>query len=295
LQLITAIAAVANKGKLVKPQILKYEKANDGKVKNEFKPVAVRQVISEQTSLIMTKILEGVVEKGTGIEAKIAGYRVAGKTGTAQKVDPRTGLYDPYNFLSSFVGYFPAEDPKIIIYVQVDEPKGEQFGGVVAGPVFRNVAKAVIDYMGIPSESKVQTTGFFGEELSGGMQVSDKAYSASVMPDLTGKTIRNVLTIMGKYPVKVEVSGSGLAVGQWPAAGSMLKEGQTVNVTFRLRKSELISFKYEETEIKEDKPHAVPAPAVVQIKKVSSAKTTGVQKKTKLVNKKQPKSKKGKR
>ena len=116
-----------------------------------FKPKPVRQVVSVETALTMTKILEQVVNDGTGTRAKLAGYQAAGKTGTAQKFDFSTGKYSEDKYSSWYVGYVPTDNPKISILVLLDEPKGSYYGGTVAAPVFQEIASKVLPYLSVPT------------------------------------------------------------------------------------------------------------------------------------------------
>jgi cell division protein FtsI (penicillin-binding protein 3) len=100
--------------------------------------------------------LEGVVTNGTGTKAAIPGFRVAGKTGTAQKIDPRTGAYSSTQFVGSFVGFVPADAPRLAMIIVIDEPQGEAWGGVVSAPVFRRVGEQVLNYLGVPREDQVK-------------------------------------------------------------------------------------------------------------------------------------------
>lgn len=150
IQLIMAISAIANRGTLMKPLIVKeILDSNQNSVK-VFKPKAVRQVVSVETALTMTKILEQVVIDGTGMEAKLDEYQVAGKTGTGQIFDFATGKYSNSAYVSLFVGYVPAENPKISILILLDQPKGSYYGGTVAAPVFKEIASKVLPYLSIP-------------------------------------------------------------------------------------------------------------------------------------------------
>lgn len=150
IQLIMAISAIANRGTLMKPLIVKeILDSNQNSVK-VFKPKAVRQVVSVETALTMTKILEQVVIDGTGMEAKLDEYQVAGKTGTGQIFDFTTGKYSNSAYTSLFVGYVPAENPKISILILLDQPKGSYYGGTVAAPVFKEIASKVLPYLSIP-------------------------------------------------------------------------------------------------------------------------------------------------
>lgn len=151
LQLIMAVSAIANRGTLMKPMIVKEIVDSMQSKIRIFKPKPVRQVVSVDTALTMTKILEQVVEDGTGTMAKVAGYQIAGKTGTAQKFDFSTGKYSKDKYSSWFVGYVPAENPEISILVLLDEPKGSYYGGTVAAPVFQEIASKVLPYLSIPT------------------------------------------------------------------------------------------------------------------------------------------------
>jgi cell division protein FtsI/penicillin-binding protein 2 len=146
LQLVTAISAIANGGQLMKPYIVKEIRDKYGEVLKKFLPTMIRKVISEDTANRVRKILTGVVEEGTGKLAKITGFTAAGKTGTAQKLESN-GAYSHNKFVASFIGFAPAEDPLIAIVVVVDEPRPYYFGGVVAAPVFKNVAGDVLKYL----------------------------------------------------------------------------------------------------------------------------------------------------
>jgi len=146
LQLASAISVIANGGQLMKPHIVKEIRDKQGETIKSFSPVSVRRVISEDTANRVKKILTGVVETGTGRMAKIPGFTAGGKTGTAQKLEPN-GAYSHRKFIASFIGFAPAEEPLIAIVVTLDEPRPYYFGGVVAAPVFKNVAADVLRYL----------------------------------------------------------------------------------------------------------------------------------------------------
>lgn len=155
LQLASAISVIANGGQLMKPYIIDSIRDNQGTVIKQNKPVFVRKVISVDTAMRIKKILTGVVEEGTGRLGKVQGFSAAGKTGTAQKLEPN-GSYSHNKFVASFIGFAPAEDPLLVIVVMVDEPHPSYFGGVVAAPVFKKVAGDVIRYLKgnqIPAEA----------------------------------------------------------------------------------------------------------------------------------------------
>jgi len=156
LQMVTAISAIANGGVLMKPHLVSEIRNAKGQLIAQTMPQARRRVISEDTARTLTHLLEGVVTNGTGGKAAIPGYRVAGKTGTAQKVDPRTGAYSSTLLVGSFLGYVPAEDPRLAMIVVIDEPHGEGWGGVVAAPVFRRVGEQVLNYLGVAVDEPVK-------------------------------------------------------------------------------------------------------------------------------------------
>lgn len=155
LQLITAVAAIANDGVLMKPLIIKAIRNPQGKIIKKFKSTPVREIISRDLAEEITKIFKKVVSDGTGKLAQINGYEIAGKTGTAQKIDSKGG-YSSTNFIASFIGYLPADDPKLIILVIVDEPKGIYWGGQIAAPTFKQLAKRILSYMDILPTTKKQ-------------------------------------------------------------------------------------------------------------------------------------------
>jgi cell division protein FtsI (penicillin-binding protein 3) len=146
LQLCSAISTIANGGNLMKPYIVKEIRDSLGQPIKRFYPVMIRKVLAADTAARIRKILAGVVEVGTGQLAKIPGLSVAGKTGTAQKLEPN-GAYSHNKFIGSFIGFVPALEPEVVIVVTLDEPHPYYYGGVVAAPVFKNVAADVLKYL----------------------------------------------------------------------------------------------------------------------------------------------------
>jgi cell division protein FtsI (penicillin-binding protein 3) len=155
LQMVSAVAAIANGGVLMKPYVVSEIRDADGHILRQIPPQARRRVISSETARSVTKILEGVITDGTGTRAAIRGFRVAGKTGTAQKIDSRTGTYSTSRFIASFTGYVPADNPQLAMIVVIDEPQGDAWGGAVAAPVFSRVGEQVLSYLGVPSSEPV--------------------------------------------------------------------------------------------------------------------------------------------
>jgi membrane peptidoglycan carboxypeptidase len=151
LQVLQAYAAIANGGVMVKPYLVQRLEAADGTPLKEFGPREVRRVCSARTARRMTELMKWVVEKGTATAVALPNYAIAGKTGTAYKF--MKGHYSRNNYVSSFVGFVPAEDPKFVIYVSLDDPRGLYWGGYTAGPVFKEVAKRAMAYERIPTSA----------------------------------------------------------------------------------------------------------------------------------------------
>jgi cell division protein FtsI/penicillin-binding protein 2 len=162
LQLITAMSAVANGGTLMKPMLISEIDDADERPVVTYSPVQVRRVISTDTSRKIVSALKDVVSKdGTAKDAAVPGFAVAGKTGTAQKIDPRGGYLEG-RYVVSFVGFMPADDPKFTLLVVIDDPEmkeGKAFGGTVAAPAFAKIAKRVADYLGLQPTTPVEPSG----------------------------------------------------------------------------------------------------------------------------------------
>ena len=145
LQLAVAVSSAINGGKLLKPFVVKRIEDERGRIVLERKPQVVRRVISPRTSSLIREMMVQVVERGTGVRAKIKGYRVGGKTGTAQKYVPGKG-YNSGKYVASFIGFLPAQKPKFLLLIVVDEPQGGHYGGEIAAPCFRRVMERVLCY-----------------------------------------------------------------------------------------------------------------------------------------------------
>jgi cell division protein FtsI (penicillin-binding protein 3) len=153
IQLITAASAIANDGILMKPYMVKAITDQSGQTLKQFQPQTVRRVISKRTAQTVKNIMKTVITKGgTGTNAALEGYTVCGKTGTARKLND-DGRYSDTQHIASFVGFTPAENPKLAILVVIDEPKGKYYGGTVAAPVFRRIAREALNYLNIPPQS----------------------------------------------------------------------------------------------------------------------------------------------
>jgi cell division protein FtsI (penicillin-binding protein 3) len=158
MQMAAAYCALANGGTLMKPFIVSQIVGRDGGQGEKIQPQPVRRVMSEETCAKVNKILQRVVETGTGQKARPAGYTAAGKTGTAQKIDQKTGLYSKKDYVSSFVGFVPATSPRLVILVMIDTPEGNIYGGSVAAPVFKAVAEQSLTYLQATPDDVGSTT-----------------------------------------------------------------------------------------------------------------------------------------
>lgn len=206
LQMLNAVSAVANGGYLMKPYVVKQVIGADGSVKKNIEPEAVRQVISEQTSKRMREILEGVVSEGGGRNAYVPGYRIAGKTGTSEKL-PRGSK----EYISSFVGFAPADDPQIACIVILDNPKGnEYYGGMIAAPVAGNIMKDILSYMGVEPQ-----------------YTEDEAQSRDIlMPEVRGVPRGDAVKAITSAGLKYQVFGEGdTVIDQTPKPGIGLSAG----------------------------------------------------------------------
>ena len=218
IQQITAVSAAINGGYLLKPYIVKgINEPETNSVILENKKNIVRKVISDTTSEKVRNALESVVTNGTGRNAFIEGYRVGGKTGTAQKV--QDGRYMVGNYIVSFIGFMPANDPRVVVYVAIDNPKGvTQYGGTVAAPVARSVLLDSIDILGIdkPEGASEKRYNYY-----------DKKYA--VVPDVVNMDISDAMKNL--KPFKVEYSGTGKkVVYQTPSKDTRIYEGETVKL-----------------------------------------------------------------
>jgi cell division protein FtsI (penicillin-binding protein 3) len=227
----------------MKPYVVEKITNEKGEVVQSIKPETIRKVISEETARKVRVLLKATTEKGgTGEGAVPAGYEVAGKTGTAQKVDSLMGGYSDDRYVSGFMGFAPADAPKIVVLVIVDEPQGNSFGGVVAAPIFKTIMEKVLPFLNvIPKGAMVVKSEFNSgprSEASGPQPLIDgikvgKGIGTAVMPDLTGLSMRNALTRMEGKGLVIKVSGNGKVVDQVPRPGSVIEKGDFCFLKFR--------------------------------------------------------------
>jgi cell division protein FtsI (penicillin-binding protein 3) len=269
LQMINAVTAIANGGLLYRPHVV-LALRRGSEVEQESQPPP-RRVVRETTAATMRAMLEGVVLNGTGTKAQLEGYTSAGKTGTAQKIDPATGRYSATHLIASFVGFAPINNPAVTILVQLDSPVGLHEGGSVAAPVFKRIAEQVLPYLNVPRDipvsratlraarrSQVSDTAdvsdFDPAQLSSGT-FSDSAQaepiSAAVLPvsataptvelaegagisvpDLTGKTVRQVTEICVQLGVNPVLVGAGTVQEQSPSPDTPVRRGTSIIFRF---------------------------------------------------------------
>jgi cell division protein FtsI (penicillin-binding protein 3) len=238
LQMVAAFGAIANGGVLVQPRLVRALTSADARQTRAFAPRAVRQVISPETAATLTRMLTQVVESGTGRHAAIPGYDVAGKTGTAQKLDPQTRRYSRAPGVLSFIGFAPADAPRFVMLVMLDEPKNEKWGSEAAAPIFAAIGGQILRYLEIPPRDTppVQIVAASGAEPAAGIRLVSAieppgADAAATMPALRGQTLRQALTALSAFRAALTLSGQGRVIDQSPAAGTPLAPGAPVHLT----------------------------------------------------------------
>ena len=250
LQMIMAMAAMGNDGVLMEPQLVKEIVSAKGEKVEEFHHRPIRRVLSQQTAQTMLAIMETVTQTGgTAPLAVPEGFTVAGKTGTAQKLVGRAYSHSKFNAL--FIGLVPAQKPVLAILVIVDEPKGAIYGGVVAAPVFKEIAAQTLRVLGYYPQKELKpdnapvlagmwpTPAAAAPAASAAIQTPPKPKVSqeplNVMPDLKGLTIRQVLDLLHRSGLHCRFEGSGLAVSQEPSPGTAISPGGACLVKFQSR------------------------------------------------------------
>ena len=227
LQMSTAFAAIANGGTLLRPYVVRRIVAPGGEVVLENEPTAVRRVISTRSARTTTELLRRVVEEegGTGTKARLEEFPVAGKTGTAQKVDPTTGGYSSKR-IGSFAGFVPADEPRAVILVLIDEPSTSSYGGVVAAPVFRAIAAAVLKRLGVepPAPTVVARAPGAAPATPRAKPASREAATPAnaETPSFLGLSLREALARAQASGWQVRVTGTGYVAAQEPMPGTPL-------------------------------------------------------------------------
>ncbi len=257
-QIISAISAIANGGTLYRPHIVQ-EIRGDAPVTLPVR-AEPQQVTDAETAATVRGMMETVVLRGTGTPAQLNGYTAAGKSGTAQKIDTNTGRYSPNQYIASFVGFAPVNEPAVTILVVLDSPQGAHHGGEVGGPVFKRIAEQVLAYMDephdVPMPSNLETAKNLSRtpEPDSSNEINEARYQAAVakkpqpetstatlafgeedqvlVPDLAGQTVRGVTEECSRLGLVPSLIGSGVALEQSPEAGARVERGSSVTVRF---------------------------------------------------------------
>lgn len=257
-QLAAAVATIANGGVRMTPMLVDAVLDSNGSVETQREPRTDRRVLSEVTARTITAMMETVIDEGgTGTRARVEGYRVAGKTGTAQKVE--NGVYSPTKRIGSFVGFLPADRPEVAIVVVIDTPTvGSKYGGIVAGPAFASIASFTMRYLGVqpdpPQPKAVVAIGPDGKPLPAvvlpplppvdpedaylarpvvaaePLELAADGQGRWILPDLHGRTLRDALTGLGPAGLDLQVAGYGRVTEQAPAPGTAVAPGEAVRI-----------------------------------------------------------------
>jgi cell division protein FtsI (penicillin-binding protein 3) len=271
MQLVTAVSAIANGGTLYKPHVVAELRRGD-QLLSLNGPLAAgdpKEVIRPETSATLRRLMEGVILNGTGPLARLDGWTAAGKTGSAQKIDPATGRYSPTQLIASFTGFAPINDPAVTILVSLDSPIGQHEGGQVAAPVFKRIAEQVLSYLNVPRDvplsPKLVQASYKNSELDETASLEDftpvdftaqpdqspapektvAAESAKpsvtvaldeggdiAVPNFRGKTMRQVTEMCLRLGLEPVLVGSGLAAEQSPSDGAKVRSGAKITVRF---------------------------------------------------------------
>jgi cell division protein FtsI (penicillin-binding protein 3) len=271
MQLVTAVSAIANGGTLYKPHVVAELRRGDQllPLSGPLTPGEPKEVIRPETAATLRRLMEGVILNGTGPLARLDGWTAAGKTGSAQKIDPTTGRYSRTQLIASFTGFAPINDPAVTILVSLDSPVGQHEGGQVAAPVFKRIAEQVLSYLNVPRDvplsPKLIQASYKSAELDESTaledfapvdfnaqpdqpQVQEKASLADparpsvtvaldeggdiAVPDFRGETMRDVTELCLRLGLEPVLVGSGLALDESPADGAKVRRGAKITVRF---------------------------------------------------------------
>ena len=218
IQLITAVSSFGNDGKLMKPRLVKELQDSNGKTVQEFEPEVVRQAVSQETAEEMRDIMEYVVAEGGGGTAAVSGYRVGGKTGTAQKMKADGSGYSQYTY-SSCIAMAPMEDPQLAVLVIADSPKGVHYGSVTAAPGVQQILSDTLRYLNISPDKE-------SKEAAEAKKVE--------VPDVVGRSVSEAIGILGGASLSYDTDKEAakkedfVVTKQYPAAGTKVKKGSKV-------------------------------------------------------------------
>ncbi len=244
LQLVNAFAALANRGELMRPYIVSRVTTADGRVLKQNTPEVVGRAVEPEIAAMVAEMLIDVVEVGTGKNARVPGFEVAGKTGTSQKIDPVSGGYHRTERIASFVGFVPARDPALAILVVVDTPtRISTYGGVIAAPVFKRIAERALRRVGVFPRGNPMLDYYEPEIPEGLRQIrfnpeTDRGFSVLPVveegtPSFLGMGMRRALVLAQDRGLGVRVEGSGYVVAQEPAPGAR-GPGAVVSLVFAM-------------------------------------------------------------
>ncbi len=255
LQLVQAYSAIANGGNLVRPRLIKRITSQDSEIREDFDPEIIRRVISPEIARSLRRMLMGVVEGGTGKMAMLEDYTAGGKTSTAQKANPRGGYFNE-KVVVSFMGMIPAMDPKIVLLVAVNEPKGDEktlYGGKVTAPAFARIADRVLKHLKVPPDRSLTPEAREEQLLKNNKitvkqeiiklpnlisQVHASVASATVsasdtcelVPDLHGKSLKAAIQTINSRELKAIFEGNGVVIAQQPPPGRPLPNSRILRV-----------------------------------------------------------------
>jgi cell division protein FtsI (penicillin-binding protein 3) len=254
IQLAMAVGAIANGGRLLEPMLMKRVTDGTGAVVREGVPHVRREAVPANVARTVAEMMVAVTEgQGTGVEAAIPGFRVAGKTATAQKADPATGRYTADRFTSSFIGFVPAEHPRIAIAIVLDEPALARAGGFVAAPAFRRIAEMSLRYLGVVPKAvtPVPLAKLGGEpdqavatyellrQAQGEPAIKEVATASAPtpvgsvrLPDWKGLSLREAAKSALVLGLRPSVDGTGSLTRQDPPAGAVLPKGANIKLFF---------------------------------------------------------------
>jgi membrane peptidoglycan carboxypeptidase len=264
-QMVSAVSAIANGGLLYRSRVV-HEIRGDAPAALRTHP-APTQATDPKTAATVREMMENVIQNGTGKPAKLDGYTAAGKSGTAQKIDPATGHYSKNQYVASFVGFAPVNEPVLTILVVLDSPIGSHFGGDVGGPVFKRIAEQTLAYLDVPhdipipsdietaknlrrdshqskgasngpdSKSDANESSFQAVAKQDASQQSARTVAfdeneSVVVPSLAGQSVRGVTEECSRLGLLPSLIGNGVALEQSPEAGTQVLRGSRVTVRF---------------------------------------------------------------
>jgi cell division protein FtsI (penicillin-binding protein 3) len=224
-QMLQAATAIANDGVLVHPRVVSRILSPEGKVLRNYEAAPPQRIIGQETARAMRRYMADVTSSiGTGWRANVEDLSLAVKTGTAQIIDPATGIYSATDFIASCIALLPAESPSLVLYLVIIKPKGDYLGGRIAAPPIREAAEALIDYLGIPRGRNPQIS----HSGSVSLLPEETLIIDGSIPDFTGRSKRQLLPLLLRDDLRIEISGEGWVKRQSPAPGTPFSPGMTI-------------------------------------------------------------------